>query len=200
MWRCGGVPYPKNYSLPSSNEEYYTTTPQCKTLRSRTLCWFAYVAASRVCRRSVFLPSIVYRINIEVIMLATSVTDVSKCDLLLQSLFSHIFAMASSSKCFHASGLIGSARGPLFSAEYALTFFVIFATYFTFWPVSRKWESAKWDLSIGNATYTLEVKVNKKKKIIRMTTDDEVTSESALVNVRLSSGSLVYSWLYGFKK
>ncbi len=30
--------------------------------------------------------------------------------------------------------------------------FLIFATYFTFWPVSRKWESAKWDLSIGNET------------------------------------------------
>ncbi len=66
MWRCGGVPCTKNYSPPSSNEEYYTTVSQHKTVRSRMLCWFAYFVASRVCRRSVFLPSIEYRINIEV--------------------------------------------------------------------------------------------------------------------------------------
>ncbi len=66
MWWCGGVLCTKNYSPPSVNEEYYTTVPQCKTLHSRMLCWFTYFAVSRVCRRSVFLPSTEYRINIEV--------------------------------------------------------------------------------------------------------------------------------------
>ncbi len=35
-------------------------------LCSRTLCWFAYFAASCVCRRLGFLPSVDYRINTEV--------------------------------------------------------------------------------------------------------------------------------------
>ncbi len=47
-------------------KEYYTAAPQHETLRSRTLCWSAYFAASCVCRRLVFLHSIEYRINIEV--------------------------------------------------------------------------------------------------------------------------------------
>ncbi len=89
---------------------------------------------------------------VSVFIQCTSVTEASKWDLLLQS-FSHVFAMASGFRCFHASWPIGTARGSLFLAEYAQTFFSIFATYFTFWPISRKWESAKWDLSIGNATY-----------------------------------------------
>ncbi len=85
--------------------------------------------------------------------ISTSVTKVSKWDPLLQSLFSHIFAMASGFRCFHASGPIGSARGSLFLAKYAQIFFSIFSTYFTSWPVSRKWESAKRDIAIGNATF-----------------------------------------------
>ncbi len=64
MWRCGGVLCTKKYSPSNDNEEYYV--PQCKMLRSRTLCWFAYFAASRVCRRLVFQPPIEYRINVEV--------------------------------------------------------------------------------------------------------------------------------------
>ncbi len=47
-------------------------------------------------------------------------------DLLLQSTLSHVFAMASSSRCFHVSGLIGSASGGLSPAEYAQTFFFQF--------------------------------------------------------------------------
>ncbi len=39
--------------------------------------------------------------------------------------------MASGSRCFHASGVIGSTRGPIFLVEYAQTFFSIFAIYFT---------------------------------------------------------------------
>ncbi len=66
IWQCGGVLCTKNYSPPSGNEEYYTTASQCEKLCSRTLCWFANFAASRVCRRLVFLPSTEYRINIEV--------------------------------------------------------------------------------------------------------------------------------------
>ncbi len=66
---------------------------------------------------------------------------------------SHIFAMASGSRCFHTSRSIGSARGLLFLAEYAPTFFSVSAIYFTFWPVFRRWVSAKWDLSIENATF-----------------------------------------------
>ncbi len=66
MWRCGAVPCTKNYSPPSSNEELYTTAPQCKTLHCKTLCWFVYFTASRVHRRLVFLPSIEYRIKVEV--------------------------------------------------------------------------------------------------------------------------------------
>ncbi len=66
MWWCGEVTCTQNYSPPSGNEGYYTTAPQCKTLHSTTLCWFAYVATSRVCRRLVFLSSIEYRINVEV--------------------------------------------------------------------------------------------------------------------------------------
>ncbi len=84
---------------------------------------------------------------------STSVTEASKWDLLLQLLFSHIFAMTNGSRCFHASGPIGSARVPFFLAEYAEKCFSIFATCFTFWPVFWKWESAKWDLLIGNATH-----------------------------------------------
>ncbi len=38
MWWYGGVLLTKNYPPPSGNEEYYTTAPQCKTLRSSTLC------------------------------------------------------------------------------------------------------------------------------------------------------------------
>ncbi len=63
---CGGIPCKRNYLLPSGNEEYYSTVPQCEMLHSRTLCWFAYFAASHVRRSSVFLPPIEYRINIEV--------------------------------------------------------------------------------------------------------------------------------------
>ncbi len=66
MWRCGGVLCTKNYSLPSSDEKYYTTAPQYEMLHSRMLCWFAYFVASCACWRSVFPSSIVYRINIEV--------------------------------------------------------------------------------------------------------------------------------------
>ncbi len=66
MWRCGGVLCTKNYSPPSGNREYYTIVPQYEMLHSRTLCWFAYFVASRVCQRSVFLSSIEYRINIEI--------------------------------------------------------------------------------------------------------------------------------------
>ncbi len=63
--QCGGVEVcTKNYLLPSGNEEYYTATPQCETLCSKTLCWFACFLASRVCWKSVFLPSVEYRINI----------------------------------------------------------------------------------------------------------------------------------------
>ncbi len=54
---------------------------------------------------------------------STSATETSKWDFLLLSSFSHIFATVSSSRCFHASEPIGSARGPLFLAEYAQTFF-----------------------------------------------------------------------------
>ncbi len=64
VWR--GTICIKNYLPPSSNEKYYTTVPQHKMLSSKMLCWFTYFAANRVCRRSVFLPSIEYRINIEV--------------------------------------------------------------------------------------------------------------------------------------
>ncbi len=66
MWQCGRVLCTKNYSPTSGNEEYYTTVPQCKTPHCRTLCWFAYFAASRVHWRSVFLPSTENRINVEV--------------------------------------------------------------------------------------------------------------------------------------
>ncbi len=66
IWQCGWLPCTKNLSSPSGNEEYYTTAPQCETLHSRTLCWFVYFAASRVHRRSVFLPSIEYRVNVMV--------------------------------------------------------------------------------------------------------------------------------------
>ncbi len=62
MWQCEEVPCTKNYSPPSGNEEYYTTAPQCKMLCSRMLCWFAYF----IRWRSVFLPSIEYRMNAEV--------------------------------------------------------------------------------------------------------------------------------------
>ncbi len=65
MWQCGGVLCTNNYSLPSGNEEYYTTAPQCETLHSGMLHWFTYFVASHVRRRSVFLPSTEYRINIE---------------------------------------------------------------------------------------------------------------------------------------
>ncbi len=186
MWWCETVPCTKNYSPPTGNEEYYTTAPQCETLLSRTLHWFAYFAASRVCQRSVFLSSIKYRINVEVeyyhsyncyvlitrtvsllslyrrthclpyrTLLAVSTLQMSrdsllehsnccspnktnnasilavsvfillqwlKCpswNLLLQLLFSHIFAMAIGSRWFYASGPIRSTRGPLFLAEYA---------------------------------------------------------------------------------
>ncbi len=63
--------------------------------------------------------------------------------------------MTSGSGCFHALGPIGYARGPLFPAEYAQSFFSIFATYFHILSVSRKRKSAKWELSIRNVTYTL---------------------------------------------
>ncbi len=132
MWWCGGVPCTKNYSLPSGNEEYYTTAPQCEMLHSRMLCWFAYFAASHVRWRknaSTLTVSVCY---------STSVTEASKWDFLLQLSFSHVFTMASVSRCFHALGPIGSSSGPLFLAEYAQIFFSIFATYFTFCPVSRK--------------------------------------------------------------
>ncbi len=66
MWHCGAVLCTKNYSPPSGNKEYYITAIQCKTLCSRILCWFACFAASHVCWRSVFRPSIEYRINFEV--------------------------------------------------------------------------------------------------------------------------------------
>ncbi len=66
MWQCEGVLCTKKYSLPSGNKEYYTTASQHEMLRSRTLCWFTYFTASHVCRRSVFLPSIEYRINVEI--------------------------------------------------------------------------------------------------------------------------------------
>ncbi len=65
MWWCGRVPCTKNYSPPSSNEEYYTTAPQCKMLHSRMIRWFAYFTESHMCRRSVFLLSTEYRINVE---------------------------------------------------------------------------------------------------------------------------------------
>ncbi len=65
LW-CGGLLCIKNYLLPSDNEEYYTTAPKCETLRSRMSCWFAYFVASHVHQRSIFLPSIEYRINVEV--------------------------------------------------------------------------------------------------------------------------------------
>ncbi len=51
---------------PSGNEEYYTTAPQRETLHSRTLCWFAYFVASRICQRSVFLSSTECKISVEV--------------------------------------------------------------------------------------------------------------------------------------
>ncbi len=66
-------------------------------------------------------------------ILSTSETEAFKWDLLLQSSFSHVFAMASGSRCFHASGPIGSVRGPIFLAGYAQICVSIFATYFTFW-------------------------------------------------------------------
>ncbi len=56
----------KELLLSRANDEYYSTVPQCETLHSRTLCWFAYFAASHVRQSSVFLPPIEYRINIEV--------------------------------------------------------------------------------------------------------------------------------------
>ncbi len=46
--------------------EYYITAPQCEMLRSKMLYWFAYFVASRVCGKSIFLPSMEYRINVEV--------------------------------------------------------------------------------------------------------------------------------------
>ncbi len=92
-------------------------------------------------------------------------TEASKWDLLLQSSVSNIFAVASSSRFFHTSGSTGSAKGPLFLAEYAQTFFSIIATYFTFLPVSWKWELAKWDLSIGNATYIKFIQQFRQMKI-----------------------------------
>ncbi len=66
IWGWEGVPCTKNNSPPSGNKEYYTTALQHETLHSRTLCWFAYFVASCVCRRLVFLPSVEYRINVEV--------------------------------------------------------------------------------------------------------------------------------------
>ncbi len=66
IWWRGGVLCTKNYLPPSGNEEYYTTAPQCETLHCRTLCWFAYFAASPVCWRSVFLHSMEYEVNNEV--------------------------------------------------------------------------------------------------------------------------------------
>ncbi len=56
----------KDYSPPCGNAGYYTTAPQRETLCCRILCWFAYIVASCVRRRSVFLPSTEYRINIQV--------------------------------------------------------------------------------------------------------------------------------------
>ncbi len=59
-----------------------------------------------------------------------SVFEASKWDFLLQSLFSLVFAMVSGSRCFHASGPIGSAKGHLFLAECAQTFFFYFCNLF----------------------------------------------------------------------
>ncbi len=83
MWRCGGVPCTKNYSLPSGNEEYHTTAPQCETLHSRTLCWFAYFTASRLPNKT----NNASTVAVSVFILHTSVTEASKWNLLLGWLY-----------------------------------------------------------------------------------------------------------------
>ncbi len=55
IWWYGGVWYTKNYLPPSGNKEYNTTASQHETMRSRTLCWFVYLVASRVCQRLIGL-------------------------------------------------------------------------------------------------------------------------------------------------
>ncbi len=66
--QCGGVKGTMHKELLTTRdiEEYYTTAPQCETMHSRTLCWFVYFAASHVRWRLISLPSIKYRINVEV--------------------------------------------------------------------------------------------------------------------------------------
>ncbi len=70
----------------------------------------------------------------------------------------YVFTMASGSRCFHISGPIGSAKGPLSLAEYARTFFFFnFCNLFNILARISERESAKWDLSIGNATYSIHI-------------------------------------------
>ncbi len=54
MWRCGGVLCTKNYSPPSSNDEYYTTASQCKTLQNIVL---ARIFHGKSCTLEISLPA-----------------------------------------------------------------------------------------------------------------------------------------------
>ncbi len=217
MWRCGEVPCTMNNSPSSGNEEYYTTAPRCEMLCSGTLCWFVYFAASPAHWRSVFQPSIEYRINVEVECYNNCYIQITRVVFLLSPyrhthcLPDHILLAVSEVQGSHdlllkhsnccspnktntASTLAISVLfyfsdwsvrvGPFnavvvsphlrhgerfqvlpcvrtdwickrapFPSGICTNIFSIFATYFTFWPVSQTWESAKWDLSIGNDAY-----------------------------------------------
>ncbi len=87
-------------------------------LHNAKLCTLEHCVSSHILRQVLYIRDPYKTTNVSTLAVSvfysTSMTEASKWNLLLQSLFSHIFAMVSGCKCFHASGPTGSASGPFF--------------------------------------------------------------------------------------